>query len=210
MRGVVAWVTGSSRGIGRGIAAALAAAGARVVLHGTREDSPGTFDEFTGGGMAELAASMAAATGARVMRVVGDLSDEAAAARMVEEIGAMPGFGAVELLVCCAGGNTGSAGTSVGLAGRPGADDCLGISVTDIRSLIDRNLLSTILPCRLVCPGMQARRRGRVITIGSVAGTVGRAEGGLYAVAKAAQHEYTRCLAVQMRPVRGRCAPGAG
>jgi 3-oxoacyl-[acyl-carrier protein] reductase len=60
-------------------------------------------------------------------------------------------------------------------------------------------LLSCILCCRAVARGMMARKRGRIITIGSIAGTFGRDDGAIYAVAKAAVHEYTRCLAVQLR-----------
>ena len=47
---------------------------------------------------------------------------------------------------------------------------------------------------------MMARKSGRIITIGSIAGTLGRDDGSIYSVAKAAVHEYTRCLAVQLRP----------
>src|SRR5262249_582373 len=69
-----------------------------------------------------------------------------------------------------------------------------------IRAVLDRNLLSCILCCREVAPEMMARKDGRIITVGSIAGTYGRDDGAIYAVAKAAVHEYTRCLAVQLRP----------
>src|SRR6185312_16481549 len=46
---------------------------------------------------------------------------------------------------------------------------------------------------------MMARKQGRIITIGSIAGCFGRDDGSIYAVAKAAVHEYTRCLAAQLR-----------
>ena len=65
---------------------------------------------------------------------------------------------------------------------------------------MDRNLLSVILCCREVVPEMQATKLGRIVTIGSIAGCVGRPTGSIYAVAKAAVHEYTRCLAAQLRP----------
>jgi 3-oxoacyl-[acyl-carrier protein] reductase len=47
---------------------------------------------------------------------------------------------------------------------------------------------------------MMKRKEGRIITIGSIAGCYGRDDGSIYAVAKAAVHEYTRCLATQLRP----------
>jgi 3-oxoacyl-[acyl-carrier protein] reductase len=44
------------------------------------------------------------------------------------------------------------------------------------------------------------RRKGRILTIGSVAGSKGRTNGSIYATAKAAAAHFTRCLADQMRP----------
>jgi 3-oxoacyl-[acyl-carrier protein] reductase len=76
---------------------------------------------------------------------------------------------------------------------------------------MDRNLTSAILCCREVAPEMIARKSGRIVTIGSVAGVIGRPSGSIYAVAKAAVHEYTRCLAAQLRDfnVQVNCvAPG--
>ena len=45
LTGRVAWVTGSSRGLGRIMATRLCRLGAMVALHGTRQDSPKTFNE---------------------------------------------------------------------------------------------------------------------------------------------------------------------
>ena len=45
LAGKVAWVTGSSRGLGRGIAAHLADLGASVAVHGTSPTSTRAFDE---------------------------------------------------------------------------------------------------------------------------------------------------------------------
>jgi 3-oxoacyl-[acyl-carrier protein] reductase len=47
---------------------------------------------------------------------------------------------------------------------------------------------------------MIGRGQGRIITIGSIGGCLGRSIGSTYSVAKAAVHEYTRCLAEQLRP----------
>ena len=41
---------------------------------------------------------------------------------------------------------------------------------------------------------------GRIINIGSIAGLAGRMQGAIYATAKAAVHEYSRCLADMLRP----------
>jgi 3-oxoacyl-[acyl-carrier protein] reductase len=192
----VAWVTGSSRGLGRVMALELCRRGAKVAVHGTRPDSPTTFGE--GGTMQELADELSKETGTPTMATWGDVTKEAEVQRIAKEIRAK--WGRIDILVCCAGGDIGAAGTAVGKGGRPEHDDCLNISLADLQSVMDRNLLSAILCCREVVPEMQQRKTGRIVTIGSIAGCYGRPTGSIYAVAKAAVHEYTRCLAAQLRP----------
>ena len=196
LAGKVAWITGSSRGLGRSMAAQLAGMGAHVAVHGTRPDSPKTFDE--GESMEQVAGDIATATGGTTMPVWGDVTLEAEVKRIVGEIDER--FGAIDILVCCAGGDIGAGGTGAGRGGRPDEDDCLKIGLADIQAVMDRNLLSSILCCQAVAPGMMQRKSGRIITIGSIAGCYGRDDGVIYSVAKAAVHEYTRCLAVQLRP----------
>ena len=196
LAGQVVWVTGSSRGLGRVMATELCRMGAMVAVHGTRPDSPKSFGE--GESMDQVARDIAAAAGGTTMPVWGDVTDEAQVKRMAESIRGR--FSRIDILVANAGGDIGAAGTGVGRGGRPSPDDCIGIPLADIRAVIDRNLLSCILCCREVAPEMVARKGGRIITIGSIAGTFGRDDGAIYAVAKAAVHEYTRCLAEQLRP----------
>ena len=196
LAGRVAWVTGSSRGLGRVIATTLCRLGAAVALHGTRFDSPRSFGE--GESMEQVARDVAAEAGGEAMPVWGDVTDEAEVKRIAEEVRAR--WGRIDILVTNAGGDIGAGGTSVGRGGRPRPDDCVGIPLADIRAVLDRNLLTCILCCREVAPEMMSRRGGRIITIGSIAGCYGRDDGAIYAVAKAALHEYTRCLAVQLRP----------
>lgn len=196
LEGKIAWVTGSSRGIGRVLAERLCRDGAVVAVHGTRPDSPQAFGE--GESMEQVARDIAAAAGGEALAVWGDVTDEAEIARIAAEIRSR--YGRIDILVNCAGGDIGAGGTGVGRGGRPEGDDCLNISVSDIRAVLDRNLLSCILCCREVAPEMRERRDGRIINIGSTAGTYGREAGAIYAVAKAGVHHYTRCLAFQLRP----------
>jgi 3-oxoacyl-[acyl-carrier protein] reductase len=196
LAGKVAWVTGSSRGLGRVIAARLCSACASVAIHGTRFDSPRSFGE--GETMEQVARDVAARTGGVTMPVWGDVTDEAEVRRMADAVRAR--FGRIDILVANAGGDIGAGGTGVGRGGRPSPDDCVGIPLADIRAVLDRNLLSCILSCREVAGEMMARKGGRIITIGSIAGTFGRDDGSIYCVAKAGVHEYTRCLATQLRP----------
>jgi 3-oxoacyl-[acyl-carrier protein] reductase len=148
--------------------------------------------------MAQVAADIAVATSAETLPVWGDLTVEDEVRRIATEIRTR--WKEITLLVCCAGGDIGAGGTAVGRAGRPEHNDCLNIALDDLRTVLDRNLLSAILCCRQVAPEMMARRAGRIITVGSIAGCSGRTIGASYAVAKAAVHEYTRCLADQLRP----------
>jgi 3-oxoacyl-[acyl-carrier protein] reductase len=196
LSGKVAWVTGSSRGLGRVMAARLCALGAQVAIHGTRFDSPRTFGE--GESMEQVARDVAAETSGTAMPIWGDVTDEGEVKRMADAIRSR--FGRIDIMVANAGGDIGAGGTGVGRGGRPSPDDCVGIPLADIKAVLDRNLLSCILCCREVAPEMMSRKQGRIITIGSIAGTFGRDDGAIYSVAKAGVHEYTRCLAVQLRP----------
>src|SRR6185437_8965318 len=196
LSGQTAWITGSSRGLGRVMAEELCRLGAKVAVHGTREDSPRTFGE--GETMQQLADEIARRNSGEAMPVWGNVCEEGDVRRIAGEIRRR--WGRIDLLVCCAGGDIGAGGTGQGRGGRPEQDDCLNISLDDLRSVLDRNLLSAMLCCREVAPEMIARKGGRIITIGSIAGCVGRPNGSIYAVAKAAVHEYTRCLAEQLKP----------
>jgi 3-oxoacyl-[acyl-carrier protein] reductase len=194
--GRVAWVTGSSRGLGRVIAARLCEQGAAVAVHGTRFESPQSFGE--GHTMEQVAHDTAAQAGGQAVPVWGDVTVEEEVLRMAGDIRSR--LGRIDILVTTAGGDIGAGGTGVGRGGRPSPDDALGIPLADIRAVLDRNLLSCILCCREVAPEMMERKTGRIVTIGSIAATFGRADGVIYSVAKAGVHEYTRCLALQMRP----------
>jgi 3-oxoacyl-[acyl-carrier protein] reductase len=194
--GQVAWVTGSSRGIGRVIAHHLASLGARVVVHGTSPDSARAFGEAES--LDAVANGIAEQTHAQVLAVHGDLSDDARVEQLVSQIHER--FSRIDILVNCAGGDIGVEGTAGPNAGKPANNDAVHVSVADLRRVLDRNLIACILPCRSVAPEMMARRSGRIVNIGSVSGLAGRATEVSYATAKAAVHEYTRCLAAQMRP----------
>lgn len=196
LSGQVIWITGSSRGLGRAMAEQVCRLGARVAVHGTREDSPKTFGE--GESMQQVADDIAQAAKGETMAVWGDVTDEGAVQRVAGEI--RQKWERIDSLVCCAGGDIGAGGTGVGRGGRPENDDCLNIALDDLRSVLDRNLTSVILCCREVVPEMMQRKNGRIITIGSIAGCFGRPTGSIYGVAKAAVHEYTRCLAEQLKP----------
>jgi 3-oxoacyl-[acyl-carrier protein] reductase len=196
LAGQTAFVTGSSRGIGRVIATHLASLGASVAVHGTTPISTRAFGE--GESLDAVARAVAAETGSTIVPVHGNLADPTAVTDIVGAVRAA--LGRIDILVNCAGGDIGAAGTGAPKAGRPAQNDALGVSVEDLRSVLDRNLLTCLFVCREVAPEMVQRKSGRIVNIGSIAGLAGFENGVVYATAKAAVHEYTRCLATQLRP----------
>jgi 3-oxoacyl-[acyl-carrier protein] reductase len=195
VRGRVAWITGSSRGLGRAIAAHLASLGARVVVHGTTPTSTRAFDEAES--LAAVADQISTSHGVETLAVYGDLSDPHVVDRATADIRAR--FGRVDILVHAAGGDIGAGGITSGRAGKPDPNDAVFVSLDDVHALLSRNLLSGILVCRAVAPEMMQRRVGHIVTIGSVDGLHGTSTSAIYATAKAALTEYSRCLAVQLR-----------
>ena len=123
--------------------------------------------------------------------MLGDLTKGEDIARVVAESGSA--LGPIDILVHNAGGDIAAAG------GKPDPNDAVNIKEADVRAVLERNLLSTILTCQAVARGMMERRRGRIVTIGSVAAFKGRTNSSIYAVAKAGVTHYTRCLADQLR-----------
>ncbi len=196
LSGKVAWVTGSSRGIGRAVAAHLASLGCAVAVHGTTPTSTRAFNEAES--LEAVARAIASEHSVEVLPVHGDLTVEAEVKRIAAQI--RERFGRIDILVNCAGGDIGARGTSAPAGGRPEGNDALFIGLDDIRSVLDRNLMSCILTCREVAPEMMERRAGKIVNTGSVAGLGAVSTGVIYATAKAAVAEYSRCLALQLRP----------
>jgi 2-hydroxycyclohexanecarboxyl-CoA dehydrogenase len=201
LAGEVAFVTGSGRGLGHAIALRLAELGAAVVVHDRTETAPAEYGEFP-----SLAASEAAVAryGGRTCALAGDIADEARVEAMARE--AETALGPITILVNAAGGDIAARG------GKPSPNTGLGIKMEDVRALLDRNLIGTMLMCRALVPGMIGRGSGCVVNIASSAGHFGVSPEVVYSTIKAAIVHYTRCLAFETRPhnVRINCvSPGA-
>ena len=172
----VAWVTGSSRGIGAAIAKLFAREGAAVAVHG--RDRPA---------LAAICADIARA-GGRAVQVAADVTrfaDLEAARRQIEQE-----LGPIDILVANAGANL-----------TPPREPIEETTEEGWRASIDANLTATFLTLKSVLPGMKARRRGVIVTMSSAAARRPSPMSPIpYAVAKAGLQLLTQDVAAQVGP----------
>ena len=140
--GNAALVCGSSAGLGRAIADALAAEGCRVALNGRDEER-----------LNHAVALLAQRHDTEIAGFQADVSVPAQATDLVEQVALR--FGSVDILVCNAGG--------------PAAAPFASTPVESWQAALDLNLLSTIHLCRAALPLMRAGHWGRIICLTSVA-----------------------------------------
>jgi 2-dehydro-3-deoxy-D-gluconate 5-dehydrogenase len=166
--GLVALVTGSSRGLGAGIAAALAGAGADVALHDRDQPPSGT------------AAGIAEASGRRTELFTADLSDRAATDRMVADV--IAAFGRLDIVV-----------NNAGIIRRqPAATH----SDEDWDAVLEVNLSSVFRVCRAAGHHMIERGGGgKIINIASLLAFQGGITVPGYAAAKGGVVQLTKALA---------------
>jgi 3-oxoacyl-[acyl-carrier protein] reductase len=169
----VVWVTGSSTGIGRAAAVALAEQGCRVVVHYNRSE-----DE------AREVVEQIASSGGEATLVGGDVADTGEVKRMVEEI--EDRFGRLDILV----NNAGS------LVERR----TLGEMTEDLwERVMAVNLKSVYLCSQTVLPMMKRQGKGKIINMTSVAARTGGAPGSVaYATAKGGVSTLTRAMAKEL------------
>ncbi len=187
--GQVALVTGAGRGLGRAFAERLAALGCAVGVHGRRETGPAEYGEGTT--LTATAAEIAETHRVRTISVLGDLTDGGAVEQVFATVAEQ--LGPLDIVVHNAGGDIAARG------GKPDPNDAVHIEEEDVRAVLDRNLLSTILVGQAAAKAMIERKSGRILTISSTAAFLGREHGSIYATAKAGVVHYTRCLAAELR-----------
>jgi 3-oxoacyl-[acyl-carrier protein] reductase len=182
LRDKVAIVTGSSRGIGKAVAIALAREGARVVLNGRTEATlTRAADEIRGeGGTVEMVAA--------------DVSTEEGCGELVRQ--AEGAFGPIDILVNNAGG---------------GSPTRLESPDQDWQAMLDWMFWSSLRLTRLVTPGMRERKSGVVVMISSIYGReMGGSTS--YQVVKSTQLSLSKALARDLAPHNVRVltvAPGS-
>ena len=163
--GTVALVTGASRGIGRAIAERLAADGAKVIGTATTEAGADAISRY-----------LEAQGGAgRVL----DVRDAAAVDTVLAEIAKT--FGTIGILV----NNAGVTRDTL----------LLRMKDSDWSDVVETDLSAIFRLSKAVVPGMMKARAGRIISIGSVVGTMGNAGQVNYAAAKAGLIGFSKSLA---------------
>lgn len=141
LKGRVALVCGSSQGLGRAIADALAAEGADLVINSRSAEK-----------LDAVRSQIAEATGAQVVAVSADLTDPAGVEELVST--AKDAFGKIDILVTNTGG--------------PPAGTFEDHSAAVWRDAIAQNFESVVNLTRAVLPGMKERRWGRIVNVTSI------------------------------------------
>ncbi|WP_309753689.1 SDR family oxidoreductase [Novosphingobium sp.] len=173
LSGKLAVITGSSRGIGRAMAEAMADHGARVVISSRKQDACDS-----------VAAAINAAHGpGTATAIAASISSKEALQDLVNRTRAE--VGEIDILVCNAASN-------------PYYGPMSGISDDQFRKVLDNNVLSNHWLIQMCLPGMIARRDGAIIVVSSIGGLRGSATLGAYTISKAADMQLVRSLAVEV------------
>jgi dehydrogenase/reductase SDR family protein 4 len=184
LKGKVALVTGSTRGIGRSIAEELARAGAKVSLSSRKADA------------CEAARAELAAQGCEVMAQPCNVSRKEDLQALVAATRAK--WGGIDIVVCNAAAN-------------PYFGPLTGIPDDAFDKILANNLKSVVWLAAMTLEGMVQRGGGSFIVVGSIGGLLANTVIGAYGVSKAAAHHLVRNLAAEWGPKNVRVnaiAPG--
>jgi NAD(P)-dependent dehydrogenase (short-subunit alcohol dehydrogenase family) len=172
LSGRVAVVVGGTSGIGRAMALGFADAGADVVVTGRRLE------------LIETAAEEIRQRGRRTLVMAGDVSD-VASLRAIRDA-CLKEFGRIDILLAAAGVTK--------------RVPLLDMTDADWDRIIGTNLTGVMRACQAFAPPMIEKKRGRIITIASIASFVGLHEVAAYTASKAAVAGLTRALAIEWAP----------
>ena len=172
LNGKTALVTGSTSGIGLGIATALAARGANIVLNGFGEAD--AIDSLT--------TRLAAENGVAVRYDGADLTDQSAIETMIAR--ALDTFGAIDILV-----------NNAGIQHVAPIDE---FPVAKWNQILALNLTASFHTIRLALPAMKARKWGRIVNIASAHALVASPFKSAYVAAKHGIAGLTKTVALEV------------
>jgi NAD(P)-dependent dehydrogenase (short-subunit alcohol dehydrogenase family) len=172
LRSRVAVLTGASKGLGKAMALALAAEGARVALVSRAQEQ------------LETLAAKIQSNGGTAEAFPADVTNEEDIERVSR--GVVARFGQVNILINNAGINVRK---SIGES-----------TLDDWHRVMDTNVTSAFLMCRNLLPYMRGRGYGRIINMTSIMSHVSMANRVAYSASKAALLGMTRSLALELAP----------
>jgi len=175
MKGKVAVITGSTRGIGRAIAERMAEHGAKVVISSRKQDvcdqvAKEVNDKFGKGTAVAIAANISSKENLQ------NLVDESNKA-----------FGKIDVLVCNAASN-------------PYYGPLAGISDDQFNKILSNNIVANNWLISMVVPQMIERKDGSIIIVSSIGGVRASTVIGAYCISKAADMQLARNLAAELGP----------
>ena len=173
LSGKSAVVTGSTKGIGKAIARALARHGARVIVSSRDE------------GRVEAAARELADEGLKALGLTCNVGRKEDLERLIEE--SRRALGPIDIVV----GNA---------AINPHYGSFADISDDAFAKIMATNVQSNLWLAQLVADDMRERRDGAIIYVSSIGGTIGSDVIGAYCISKAAEFQLVRNLAVELGP----------
>lgn len=172
LSGKSAVITGSSRGIGKAIAIAMAEQGARVTIS-SRKPEP----------CAETAQEINDRFGeGTAISVPANISSKEDLQNLVDETNAA--FGKIDIVVCNAASN-------------PYYGSLAGISDEQFQKILSNNVISNNWLIQMVMPQMVERQDGAIVIVSSIGGLKGSPVIGAYNISKAADFQLARNLCVE-------------
>ena len=177
LTGKVALITGSSKGIGKAIAAAMADHGAGVVISSRKADICEQVAQ-------EINESVADGPG-KAVSIPAHIGDKAALQMLVDETHAQ--LGPIDILVCNAAVN-------------PFYGSAMDIPDSAFDKIMATNIKSNHWLCNMVLPEMIEREDGSIMIVSSVGGLKGNTVLGAYNISKAADMQMVRNLAAEFGP----------
>jgi dehydrogenase/reductase SDR family protein 4 len=173
LSGRVAIITGSTRGIGRATAEAMARLGARVVISGRKAD------------VCEKVAAELTEHGYEALPVACHIGHKDQLQALVDAT--VEKWGRIDILVCNAATN-------------PVYGPLRGLQDDAWDKIMDTNVRSVFWLCNMVYPHMEKLGAGSIIFISSRAALIGNSVVGAYGISKAAEGSLARNLAVEWGP----------